>query len=207
MHAMHFAYKHSEYQYFINFHGHKNLPLMKKIITALAMHILLLFTACKPPVSHLGDAAAEKQAVQAEAENWVKWVSANNADSTVALFADSAELRIFGSDSTDFFTTKDQLKRHMEVNAKLGMQTIRTGVFRHVLITLSNTHDLANMVFEIPWDIRIGGQDMHALIRYSMTMKKQEGRWRIVTIMDQFATVGQSSEEMLKQMEQQSPME
>jgi hypothetical protein len=42
------------------------------------------------------------------------------------------------------------------------------------------------------------------LIRFAMTLRKENNQWKLVSVMDQFATVGQSSGEMLKQMENSS---
>jgi hypothetical protein len=41
---------------------------------------------------------------------------------------------------------------------------------------------------------------MHALVRFAMTMVKENDEWHIIQGLGQIATVGQSSEDMLEQM-------
>jgi len=48
--------------------------------------------------------------------------------------------------------------------------------------------------------LNLAAQVTHALVRFAMTMVKENNEWQIIQLLGQMATVGQSSEDLLEQM-------
>lgn len=106
---------------------------------------------------------------------------------------------LLGTDSAEVFKNKAQVKSHLEVDWQL-LDVTKVGDLQNVSILMSKDGGLASMLYEVPWDMNLAGQTAHALVRFAMTMVKENNDWHIIQLLGQMATVGQSSEDMLEQM-------
>lgn len=158
-----------------------------------------LFAGCSPKRLTLDDIAKEKKAIESVAVDYNKLVAAKNTEAILKLFSNSSEFILIGTDSSEVFKNKDQLKSLYEADWQL-FEVPRVGDLRNVSILVSNDGELAAMLYEVPWDMNFAGQTMHSLVRYAMTMRKENNEWHIIQLLCQMATVGQSSEDLLAQM-------
>jgi len=161
--------------------------------------VIVLFFSCAPKKLTQGDIAREKKAIESVAVNYCKLVAAKNTDAVLSLFTNSPEFMLLGTDAAEVFKSKAQLKSHLEVDWQL-LDVTKVGDLQNVSILISKDDELASMLYEVPWDMNIAGQTMSALVRFAMTMVKENNEWRIIQLLGQMATVGQSSEDMLEQM-------
>jgi ketosteroid isomerase-like protein len=174
---------------------------MKRIIHRLLsfLAVVALFSSCAPKKLTQEDIAREKKAVESVAINYNKLVAAKNTDAVLSLFSNSPEFMFIGTDSAEVFKNKAQFKSHLEVDWQL-LEVSKVGDLQNVSILMSKDGELASMLYEVPWDMNLAGQTMHVLVRFAMTMVKENDEWHIIQGLGQIATVGQSSEDMLEQM-------
>jgi ketosteroid isomerase-like protein len=160
-----------------------------------------VFAGCAPKMLPQEDIAKEKKAVESVAINYSKLIAAKNTDGVLNLFSNSPALEFIGTDSAEVFKSKAQIRSHLEVDWQL-LEVSKVGDLQNTSILISTDGELASMLYEVPWDMTLGGQTAHALIRFAMTMVKEDNEWHIIQGVGQIATVGQSSEDLLKQMKQ-----
>lgn len=172
---------------------------MRGLISLLV--ILALFSSCASKKLTQKDIAREKKAVESIAINYGKLVAAKDTDGVLRLISDSPEFMFIGTDSSEVFKNKDQFKAHLEVDWQI-LEDLKVGELQNVSILISQDGELASMYYEVPWDMSLAGQTMQALVRFAMTMTKEHNEWHIIQGLGQFATVGQSSEDMLKQIKE-----
>jgi ketosteroid isomerase-like protein len=174
---------------------------MKRIAHHLVslLVIIALFYSCFPKKLTQEDIAKEKKAIESVAVNYSKLIAAKNTDAVLALFSNSQEFMGLGTDSAEVFKNKAQLKSHLEVDWQL-LDVTKVGDLQNLSILISKDGGLASMLYEVPWDMNLDGQTAHALVRFAMTMVKENNEWHIIQLLGQMATVGQSSEDMLEQM-------
>jgi len=174
---------------------------MKRIMLGVLslLVVMALASSCAPKKLTQEDIAKEKKAVESVAINYSKLVAAKNTDGVLGLFSNSPELMVLGTDSAEVFKNKVQMKSLLEVDWQLSDIT-KVGVLQNVSILISNDGGLASMLYEVPWDLNLAGQTSHVLVRYAMTMVKENNEWHIIQLLCQMATVGQSSEDMLEQL-------
>lgn len=170
---------------------------MYRLIAVLLIGFLI--SGCGPKKLTLDDIAKEKKAIESVAVDYNNQVAAKNTDAILKLFSNSPEFVFIGTDSAEVFRSMNQCRSHLEVDWQL-LDVSRVGDLRNVSILISNDGDLASMLYEVPWDMNFAGQTMHALVRFAMTMTKENSEWHIIQGLGQMATVGQSSEDMLAQM-------
>lgn len=168
--------------------------------------IVALFSCCGPQRMTPEEIAKEKKAVEEVAINYGKLVQAKDTEGILNLFSKSSELLILGTDSAEVFKNLDGCKSHLEVDWEL-LELVSYGELRNLSIQISPDGKLASALFETPWDLRIAEQMIHALVRFSMTMTKESNEWHIIQSMGAFATVGQSSEELLAKMKEEKAKE
>lgn len=166
------------------------------VLSLLAVNALL--SSCTPKQLTQEDIAKEKKAVESVAINYSKLIAAKNTDAVLSLFSNSPEFMLLGTDSAEVFKNKAQLKSHLEVDWQL-LDVTKVGDLQNVSILISKDGGLASMLYEVPWDMDLAGQTAHALVRFAMTMVKENNEWHIIQLLGQMATVGQSSEDMLEQ--------
>jgi ketosteroid isomerase-like protein len=163
------------------------------------MVVIALFSSCAPNKLTQGDIAREKKAIESVAIDYCKLVAAKNSDAVLSLFTNSPDFMLLGTDAAEVFKSKAQLKSHLEVDWQL-LDVTKVGDLQNVSILMSKDGGLASMLYEVPWDMNMAGQTVHALVRFAMTMAKENNEWHIIQLLGQMATVGQSSEDMLEAM-------
>ncbi len=173
---------------------------MRRLVAFLA--VVALFSGCAPKPLTQEDIAREKKAVESVAINYSRLIAAKKTDAVLSLFSNSPELIFMGTDSAEVFKNKDQLKSHLEVDWQL-LDLSEVGDLQNVSIVISKDGGLAAIFYEVPWDMNLAGQPMPTLVRFAMTMVKENNKWHIIQGLGQAATVGQSSEDLLQQMKKE----
>jgi hypothetical protein len=147
------------------------------------------------------DNAKEKQAVQTVISNLWKAYELKDTAVMEKMFTTSTNLMWFGTDSAEVIRTFAQWKTQMKNDWEL-IDTIKMGELRNLSILVDSTGELASAVYEIPTNMTIGGKPSHLILRSSSMLKKENGEWRFVQGMVAFASVGQSSAELVANMKE-----
>ena len=76
-------------------------------------------------------------------------------------------------------------------------ETTKFGGSRNLAIQISDDRKLASAVYEVQDVSLIEGRTVESINRFAITMRKENGGWRIVQGMTAVATVGESSAEIV----------
>lgn len=165
----------------------------------IILAIYFLFSGCQPKKLSTTEINQIRTEIESVAKAYNKAIKDKNTAAALDLFSRSSQLQIVGTDSAEVFKTLEQVESHLKVDWEL-LTVKKIYDIKNVSIQISEDGTLASILYESPWDLTIADQMMHALIRFSWTMIKENDKWKIIHGMGQFATVGQSSEELLAQM-------
>jgi len=156
-----------------------------------AFIILLLIFSCSPKKLTPEEIAKAKTEIESIANAYNKGIIDKDTKATMDLFSQSPYLQIIGTDSAEVFKSLEKFKSHLEVDWEL-LTVSKVYDIRNVAIQISEDGTLASILYESPWDLTIANQMMHAILRFSWTLIKEDNQWKIVQGMGQFASVGQS---------------
>jgi ketosteroid isomerase-like protein len=106
------------------------------------------------------------------------------------------DFTFFGSDAAEVVMTRREWEDLMQNDWQL-FETIRFGVPSNVAIQISADKQLASIMYEVTDISLVGGKNVESLDRFAMTMRKENGAWRIVHGMTAVATKGESSAEIV----------
>ena len=169
--------------------------------TMLVLLSTALLFGCGPKRLAVDDIAKEKKAVESVLVNFWKAYEMKDAAAMDKLLSPSSGLMFFGTDSAEVIKSIAQ----WEVQKKDDMQlfeAFKAGELRNVSSQIDSYGELASTVCEIPVDMTVGGQLSHSLARFAVTMKNENGEWHIIQGMVAFATMGQSSAELVAKMKE-----
>lgn len=158
-----------------------------------------LIWGCGPKQMTVEDTAKEKKAVETVVANFWKAYETKDAEVVNKLISSTTPLAFFGTDSAEVIKGADDWKTQMRNDMKL-FDSFKAGEPKNVSTEVSSTGDMAATISELPVDMKMGKQKMHALARFAFTLKKEKDDWRITQGMVAFATKGQSSAEMVAKM-------
>lgn len=169
--------------------------------TMLIFLVTALLVGCGPQKLTVEDIAKEKKAVDVVLANFWKAYEMKDAAAMNKLFSPSSGIMFFGTDSAEVMKSPANLDERMKDDMQL-FDSFKAGEPRNLSTQIDSYGELASTVCEVPVDMTVGGQASHSLMRLAMTLKKENGEWHIVQGMDAFATVGQSSAEMVAKMKE-----
>jgi ketosteroid isomerase-like protein len=147
------------------------------------------------------DVAKEKKAVESVLDNFWKAYEAKDAAAMDKLVSPTLGIMFFGTDSAEVIKSTAQWEAQKKDDMQL-FESFKAGEPRNVSTQIDSYGELASAICEIPVDMTIGGQMSHSLARFAVTMRNENGGWRIIQGMVAFATVGQSSAELVAKMKE-----
>ena len=163
--------------------------------------IAALVSGCGPKKLNVQDIAREKKAVESVITTFWKAYESKDLAAMDKFLSTSPEVVFFGTDSAEVVKSPAQWEIQKRDDMQL-FEAFKAGELRNLSIQVDSYGELASSVCEIPLDMKIGGQMSHSLARIAMTMKKEKGDWRTIQGMLAFATVGQSSAELVAKMKE-----
>lgn len=111
-----------------------------------------------------------------------------------SMFGDS--LIFFGSDAAEVIESPHEWERLVENDWRL-FETTKFGTPAHLTIEVSDDGTLAGAYYEVIDVSTVENKRVESLDRFAMTMRKENGEWRIVQGMAAVATTGESSAEIV----------
>lgn len=162
------------------------------------MIALGLLTGCteKKPAP---DMAKEKAAVEAAINGFDQAYQSKDFEALKKLFSSSPDMVWFGTDSAEVIMGIAGWQAQTTADWLL-FESIKMGEPRHLSILIDNDAQLASAIYEVSVDAVIGGKPAHLILRFASTLRKENGEWRFAQGAVGNTTVGQSSVEMLAQM-------
>ena len=147
------------------------------------------------------DIAKEKEAIKSVIASFSQAYQAKDLAGITKLVSSSGEFLFFGTDSAEVMKSKADFEAQMNNDWQV-FETAKLGEPRNLAIQVSNDGQLAFAVWETTLDATVGGQASQALVRFADGFKKEDGQWRLIQGVASMATVGQSSAEMVKKMQE-----
>jgi len=105
------------------------------------------------------------------------------------------DFTFFGSDAAEVVKTRREWEELMRNDWQL-FETIRFGEPRNIAVQISRDRHLASIVYEVTDISMVEGKNIESLDRFAMTLRKEDGAWRIVHGMTAVGTKGESSAEI-----------
>lgn len=168
---------------------------MARIIVAM-LAASLWISGCGPEKLTPAEQAREKMAVEAVVAGFWKAHETKDARSMNRFLTASPDFLFFGSDSAEVIRTRAQWEAQKRDDVQL-FESLRCGALKNFSVLIDERGEFATALGEIPLDVQTGGEGSHSLDRFALVMTKEQGEWRIRQGLITFATVGQSSAELV----------
>jgi ketosteroid isomerase-like protein len=163
-----------------------------------------LLAGCGPKGLTPEQVALEKEAIKAEIANFHKGYEAKDGKAIMNLFSTAPDFMFFGTDVAEVvksWAAFDTLKGY---DFQL-FESVKFGELQHLAIQMSSDGSLASAVYQVPMEMKMGGQTSTSMFRLAFTFKKEDGSWKAVQGMAAFPSTGQSSAELVKKMHETKP--
>jgi ketosteroid isomerase-like protein len=151
---------------------------MWKIFTSFL--ILVFVISCTPEKEELSyeQIEQEKQAIIQVMKDYNKAAEEKNFAAMVETLA--GEVIFFGTDSSEVIKTFAEFKSKMKEQWDT-FDEMRYGELYDVSIQMDENASLASIIFGTPLDITIGDMTAKLFVRIARTLKKEKGKWVIVS--------------------------
>lgn len=169
---------------------------MKYFITVF---IILFLFACSTSEEQLTteEMVKEKDAVLAVLQSYNNAYEHKNFPAMVDYLAN--DLTFFGSDSAEVIKSLTEFKEQIQ-KQWADMDTIRYGTMTDIFILLDPKGKVASVIYGIPMDIWTKGNQIHLFLRVSRTLKKEGGKWVIVSGITSITRASKTATEILEQI-------
>lgn len=164
-----------------------------------------LLAGCAPKGLTPEQVAHEKEAIKTAIANFQKGYEGKDAKAVMNLFSSAPDFMFFGTDVAEVvksWAAFDTLKGY---DFQL-FESVKFGEVQHLAIQVSSDGSLASTVYQVPMEMKIGGQTSSSMFRLAFTFRKENGSWKLVQGMGAFPATGQSSAELVKKMHETKPM-
>jgi ketosteroid isomerase-like protein len=172
---------------------------MKKLLYLFAL--TLFFTSCNQDEMSSKQLASEKNAIEDQIQKLLSGYSAKDIEAVKSVFSASDELIVFGTDAREVFRSLSDWEEQLNNDFQL-FESAKFGALQNLSIQISKSGDLAVAFFEAPAEMIFEGQTYPSFFRSARTFKKENDSWLIVQSLSATASEGQSSAELVKQMEE-----
>jgi ketosteroid isomerase-like protein len=153
---------------------------MKRFLP-LFLTLILIFSACgpdKPRDLTPEQMQKEKDAIIKVNEEYNRASEDKNWSSMVELL--SRDVIFFGTDSAEIIRTFADFKKKMTSQWQTYDKMVY-GDLVDISIQMDNQATIASVFFGVPCDVVQSGQLTHYFLRAARTLKKEEGKWVIVS--------------------------
>ena len=139
---------------------------------------------------------AEKEAVKSVIKEYNKAFENKNFTPILNLLA--KDVKLFGSDSAEIINSITEFNEELKKEWAL-YDKIKYGDMVNVSIFFDNQATLASVIYGISCSFTRNDNTQTYFFRVARTLKKEDGKWVIVSGIVGIATTGQSSTELLEQ--------
>jgi ketosteroid isomerase-like protein len=163
-----------------------------------------LLAGCAPRGLTPEQVAQEKEAIKTAITNYHKGYETKDEKLFKNLMSTSPDFMFFGTDVAEVITSPAEMETQKEYDFQL-FESAKFGEMQDLAIQVSSNGDLASAVYQVPIELKMGGETSNATLRFAFTFLKENGSWKIVQGVAAMATTGQSSAELVKQMNEKKP--
>jgi ketosteroid isomerase-like protein len=158
-----------------------------------------LLAGCAPKVLTPEQVAQEKEAIKAAIASYHKGYETKDVEIFKNLISSSPDFMFFGTDVAEVIKSSAEMDTQKEYDFQL-FESAKFGETQDLAIQVSSDGDLASAVYQVPIELKTGGETSNATLRFAFTFRKENGWWKIVQGVAAMATTGQSSAELVKKM-------
>jgi ketosteroid isomerase-like protein len=163
-----------------------------------------LLAGCVPKVLTPEQVAQEKEAIKTAVANYHKGYETKDKEIFKNLISNSPDFMFFGTDVAEVIKSSAEMETQKEYDFQL-FDSAKFGEMQHLAIQFSSDGSLASAVYQVPIELKTGGETSNATLRFAFTFTKENGSWKIIQGVAAVATTGQSSAELVKQMNEKKP--
>ena len=174
---------------------------MRNLVLLFSAVVLL---ACVMQKKSAKNMEREKSEVAATLVKFWQAYERKNLAAMSGMLTASSDFTFFGSDAAEVTRSRHDWEYLMQKDWQL-FETTKFGEPRNLAIQISDDRNLASAVYEVQDVSLIEGKNVESLDRFAITMRKENGDWRIVQGMTAVATVGESSAEIMTRMKIKAP--
>lgn len=151
---------------------------MKHVIFLIL--IISLMSACGPEKEEMtsADYKNEEAAIKKVMEDYTK--AAEDKDFSAMIETLAGEVIFFGTDSSEVIKTFPDYKDKMNEQWKV-FDKIKYGEMYDISIQMDDRATFASIIYGTPCEITIGDQKANLFLRVARTLKKEKGKWVIVS--------------------------
>ncbi|MFC2130643.1 nuclear transport factor 2 family protein [Bacteroidota bacterium] len=151
---------------------------MKK--TLYTLFLIIFIVSCTPQKEELTieEIEKEKQAIIQVMKDYNVAAESKNFSHMIETLA--GEVIFFGTDSSEVIKTFADYKKKMIAQWE-AFDKMKYGEMYDVSIQMDDNATLASIIFGTPLDITIGDETANLFIRIARTLKKEKGKWVIVS--------------------------
>ena len=118
----------------------------------------------------------EEQAAVAVVMNFLDSYAGRSVEGCMSVIAASTPILLFGTNDNEVFRTTEEVRAAFTKDFA-GMTNICWGKRRNIHVESVST--LASVIFELPISYQHDGKDVETLIRYALTLTKEDEQWKI----------------------------
>jgi ketosteroid isomerase-like protein len=179
----------------------KHINRIGTVSCTIAVAVLICLAGCAPKALSPEQVAQEKEAINNLISNYHKGYETKDHDVIKNLISNTADFMFFGSDVAEVLKSSADMDTLKNYDFQL-FESAKFGEPQHLAIQVSNDGSLASAVYQVPLEMKIGGETSNSMFRLAFTFRKEDGAWKIVQGMAAFPSTGQSSAELVKQMKE-----
>ncbi|PYU66668.1 MAG: hypothetical protein DMG49_21415 [Acidobacteria bacterium] len=174
---------------------------MRNLVLLFSAVVLLACVMQKKSAKYM---EREKSEVAATLVKFWQAYERKNLAAMSGMLTASSDFTFFGSDAAEVTRSRHDWEYLMQKDWQL-FETTKFGEPRNLAIQISDDRNLASAVYEVQDVSLIEGKNVESLDRFAITMRKENGDWRIVQGMTAVATVGESSAEIMTRRKIKAP--
>ncbi len=175
---------------------------MKLFSTLLMFSFFLMFLySCSREDTQLSteELVKEKDAVVAVLEAYNRAYEQKNFNAMVDYLAN--DLTFFGSDSAETIKSLTEFKEAIQKQWE-EVDSMKYGKMQDIFVLVDSKGKIASAIFGVPLDMWVNGNYVHLFLRIARTLKKEGGKWVIVSGITGITIASKSPKELIKQQQQ-----
>jgi len=155
---------------------------------------------CAQPDMTADQKAAEIEAIKSQIAKFFNAYEARDVETAKSVVSSSGDFLAFGTDAAEVMKSQSDFEKQVEDDLQL-FESVKSGELKNLSVQISNSGDLASAYYEMPLEATIGGETSNFMLRFAHTFRKENGEWRMVQSIASSPSMGQSSAELVQQMQ------
>ncbi len=168
------------------------------------LFISIILAACSSNEEQLSteETVKEKEAIVEVLKAYNRAYEKKNFPAMVEYLAN--DLTFFGSDSAETIKSLTEFKEAIQKQWE-ETDSMRYGEMTDVYILLDSKGRIASTIYGIPLDLWTNGNHIHLFLRVARTLKKEGGKWVIVSGITGITVASKSPKELLPKKAEAPP--